>query len=63
MRKRDVIILAINTHIRKTNHEYVIEIPTSVKYAYKIDKKNGNRFWVEALDKEIHNFGIAFEVL
>ena len=63
LRKRDVIISAIKSRIRKTTHKYGIEIPTSIEHAYKIDEQNGNRFWRDALEKEMHNVGIAFEVL
>ena len=57
-RKCDFIISATKTCIRKTTHNSGIEIPTNVKHAYKTNEKNGNAFWKEALQKEIHNFGI-----
>ena len=63
LRKRDVIISSIKTRIRKTTHKYGIEIPTSIEHAYLIDEKNTNRFWRDAIEKEMHNVGIAFEVL
>ena len=28
-----------------------------------MDEKNGNRFWQDAIDKEMHNNAIAFEIL
>ena len=63
LRKRDVIISAVKSRIRKTTHKYGIEIPNNVAHAYEIDRKNGNTFWRDALAKEMHNVGIAFEVL
>lgn len=63
MRKRDVILAAVKQRIRKTTHKYGIEIPTSVEHAYEIDRKNGNDFWRKALEKEMYNIGVAFEVL
>eukprot|EP00957_Ditylum_brightwellii_P060482 4592450-Ditylum_brightwellii.AAC.1 len=48
---------------RKTSHKYGIEIPISVEHAYKIDLKNGNIFWHDAIKKEMYNVGIAFEIL
>ncbi len=41
LRKRDTIISAIKSRIRKTTHKYGIEIPTSVEHAHKIDQKSG----------------------
>ena len=42
LRKRDIILSAVKSRIRKTTHKYGIEIPTSVEHAYQIDQKNGN---------------------
>jgi hypothetical protein len=63
LRKRDIIISAIKTRIRKTTHKYGIEIPNNIQHANKIDAANGNHYWRDALAKEMHNVGIAFEVL
>ena len=43
--------------------KYGIELPTSIKHALEIDKKNGNHFWRDAIDKEMKNVSIAFEIL
>ena len=63
LRKRDIIISAINTRIRKTTHKYGIEIPRSVKHASEMDLRNGNYFWVKSIKKETTNVVIAFEIL
>ena len=63
LRKRDVILAAVKSRIRKTTHKYGIEIPTSVEHAYRLDEKNGNTFWRDAIKKEMTNVGVAFEVL
>ena len=63
LRKRDTIISAIKSRIRKTTHKYGIEIPTSVEHAHKIDQKNGNTFWRDAITLEMFNNGVAFEIL
>jgi hypothetical protein len=63
LRKRDVILSAVKSRIRKTTHKYGIEIPTSLVHGYEIDKKNGDSFWKDAIAKEMHNIGVAFEVL
>ena len=63
LRKRDAIISAVKHRVRRTSHKYGIEIPRSVKHAYEIDKKNGNTFWRDAIEKEMYNVGVAFELL
>ena len=63
IKKRDAIIAAVKVRARKTTHKYGIEIPTSVGHAEKLDAENGNHFWRDALNKEMHNVGIAFQIL
>jgi len=63
LRKRDVIVSAVNSWVRKIRHKYGIELPTSVKHAIEIDCKNGNTLWQDALSKEMGNVCIAFEIL
>ena len=53
----------MKSRIRKTAHKYGIELPTSQTHAYKIDRKNKNTFGRDAINKEMLNIGIAFEVL
>ena len=45
LKKRDRIILAVKSRIKRTTHKYGIEVLTSVEHAIAIDKKNGNRYW------------------
>ena len=63
LRKRDVIISAVKYRCRKVTHNFGIEILTSVEHAYRIDSENRNTFWRDALDLEMGNVGIAFELL
>ena len=63
LRKRDIIISKIKERIRKTTHKYGIEIPRSVEHAKELDEKNNNSLWQEAIDKEMHNVGVAFQIL
>ena len=63
LRKRDVIISAVKSRVRKATHKYGVEVPRSVKHAYVIDKRNGNNLWTKAIEKEMSNVGIAFEIL
>ena len=63
MRKRDIILSAVKSRLRKTTHKYGIEIPTSIAQAEKIDANNGNHFWRDAIELEMKNNGIAFNIL
>lgn len=63
LRKRDVILSAIKTRVRKVTHKYGIEMPTNIESAISLDRKNGNRFWQDAIALEMVNVGVAFEVL
>ena len=51
LRKIDVILAAVKSRIRKTTHNYGIELPTSQTHAYKIDRKNKNTFGRDAINK------------
>ena len=63
LRKREIILAAVKNRIRKTTHKYGIEIPRDVEHAHKIDLRNGNTMWRDALKKEMYNVGVAFEIL
>ena len=63
LRKRDIIISAVNSRVYKTTHKYGVEIPNSIKISRDLDLKNGNYLWITAIKKETSNFGIAFEIL
>lgn len=63
LRKRDVILSAVKSRIRKTRLKYGIEIPTTIEEAFELDRRNGNSFWRDALKKEMYNVGVAFEIL
>ena len=49
--------------MRKTSHKYGVELLNDVEHAMELDRKNGNRFWRDALSLEMSNVGVAFEVL
>ena len=63
LQKRDPFVSALRTRMSQTKHKYRIKIPTSVKHAKKLDRKEGNDFWMKALAKEMFNVGVAFEIL
>ena len=49
MRKRDIVLSALKSRLRKTTHKHGIEIPTSIAHAEHIDNKNGNIFWCDII--------------
>ena len=63
LKKRQVIHSALKRGIQKTTHKYGIEILTSVEHSFELDRKNGNNLWKEAVEMEMYNFGVAFEIL
>ena len=63
LRKRQVILAALKKRIRKTTHKCGIEIPSSVEHAFELDRKNGNNLCKDALEMEMYNIGVAFEIL
>ncbi len=63
LRKRDVIVSAVNSRVQKTGYKYGIELPTSVKHAIEINCKNGNTLWQDALSNKMGSVCVAFEIL
>ena len=70
MRKRDVIVATIKSRIKRTTHKYGIEMPMTartteeaVRIAKELDRKNGDTFWMDALNKEMGALIVAFEML
>ena len=44
-------------------YKFGIDIPTSIKHALDIYRINQNTFWRDALELEMMNVGIAFDIL
>ena len=63
LKKRDAISSKVRTRVRKVTHKYGIEVPRSVRQAYEIDQKNNNTFWRDAIQKEMKNVELAFQIL
>lgn len=63
LRKRERIVAAFKSRVRKATHKYGIEIPRDIEHAYALDKTNGNTFWRDAIKKEMVELGVAFEIL
>ena len=63
LRKRDIIISKLTARLRKTTHKYDIEIPTSIDHAKALYAANANRLRQDALEKEMFNIEVAFQIL
>ena len=63
LRKQYVVVLSINSRVKKRTHKYGIEIPTSHKDAIRLDTLNGNTLWADSCKLEMSNVGVAFEIL
>ena len=63
IKKRNFIIAAIKSRLKLATHKYGVEIPTSIEHAIRLDTTNVNQLWMEALDKEMQNVSVAFEIL
>ena len=63
LRKRDRIIKKVKTKYAAKTHKFGIELPTSVEEALKIDERNNNTVWRDAIAKEMKNNAVAFKVL
>ena len=63
IKKRNVIIDTIKSRLKVATHKYGVEITSSVEHAIRLDAINGNGIWQEALDKEMHNLSVSFEIL
>ena len=61
--KRDTIISAVNAWAKRTTHKYFVAVLFSSEEAYSLDIKNGNTLCRDALDKEMSNLRVAFDIL
>ena len=63
IKKKQVILSKVKACICKTTHKYGVEIPTSVKQVFELNKNNSNTLWCDVLSKEMINVEVSFEVL
>ena len=62
LKKRDRIIQKVKMRYRKRTHKYGIEVPSSVQTALEIDERTGTDMWRKAIEKEMRNVQVAFDV-
>eukprot|EP00804_Cyclotella_cryptica_P021846 CCRYP_000810-RA/>CCRYP_000810-RA protein AED:0.27 eAED:0.27 QI:0/0/0/1/1/1/2/0/468 len=67
LKKRDRVISLVKRrsarHHKRTLHKYGIELPKTVEEAYAINHATGTTFWCDAIEKEMKNVCVAFDVL
>ena len=63
LRHRDCIIAAVNSRVARISHKYGAEIPQTVAKAMRLDKKNRNMLWQDAINKEMENLKVAFDII
>ena len=63
LKRRNRIIAAVNKRVTKKGFQFGIEVPTSVSDAIRIDRKNGNTLWQDAIKKEMDTVMVAFRIL
>eukprot|EP00804_Cyclotella_cryptica_P013817 CCRYP_019427-RA/>CCRYP_019427-RA protein AED:0.38 eAED:0.39 QI:0/0/0/1/0/0/3/0/267 len=66
LKKRDRIVSLVkrrSARYHKRTHKYGIELPKTVEEAYAIDRATGTTFWHDAIEKEMKNVRVAFDVL
>ena len=65
MKKRDQIMYMVRWHSAwylKITNKFGLKLLKTVSEAYAIDKKNGNTLWQDAIQKEMENVKIAFQI-
>ena len=66
LKKRERIISPVkkrNARYLKRNENFDIDLPNNVEEAHRLDKKNGNTLWTDAIAKEMANVKVAFKLL
>ena len=63
LRRKERLVKAMKKRYFKRNQKYGIELPKDTYRAYKIDEETGTTFWKDAIEKEMKNVMVAFEIL
>ena len=62
LKKRKRLINAQKSLHRRVGYKYGVKLPRTVEEALKIDEESGTTFWRDALDKEMKNVEVAFDI-
>lgn len=63
LKKEKRLIKKTQRHFVKQGYKFGIRIPKTVAEAIALDQENGNTFWFDAIQKELANVRVAFDVL
>ena len=63
IKKRSRIIKLVQNRSVKRKLKFGVEIPQTVQEAEELDRKNGNKLWHNAINKELKNVMVAFKLL
>ena len=63
LKKRERFIKQVQHRVPRKAIKFGVKVPASVKEALLFDKENGNDFWEKAINKEIDNVKVAFQLL
>ena len=57
------IIAGVNSRVKCVTHKYGVELSCTVQEAHALDEENGNTFWRDALNREMENLKVAFDII
>ena len=63
LNKRYHIIAKVKARFLKKSHKFGLQVPTLVEEAYRLDQKNNNTLWCDAIKKEMTNVAVDFSHL
>ena len=63
LKKRTRLLKAVHHRLAKKSMKFGIDVPKSVAEGLQFDQVNGNTFWGEAIQKELTNVRVAFDLL
>jgi hypothetical protein len=66
LKKRDWIISQVqrrSARYHKWTYKFGIELPKTVEEAFAIDRATGTTFWRDAIEKEMQNVCVVFDIL
>ena len=61
VKKRKRIVNKLKSRYWRTTHQFGILVPKTIQDTIRIDSKNGNTYWYDAIQKEMKNVRVAFE--
>ena len=63
IKRKEKIIKQVTHRLAKKQVKFGIKVPNSVDEALSLDKENGNSLWHDAIQKELRNVLVAFQLL